>query len=370
VEPVGEDVVRITSMGPMVLLPSVVASPATSILSPAAYKGERVSPVGTGTGPFVITEAIPAQRLMLKRNDAYWAGKPALAGAEMRFILDANVRATQVRTHEADFARLVPPSTLRQLNATPGLVVVKLDTPRATELLLNNQKPPLDNVKIRQAIRAAIDAVGLNDAVYEGTVSPATGVFLASDPWASTAAKPVYDVERAKALLKEAGIEPGTIKLGLLAYSSKIELKDVAAVVQNQLGEIGIEVDIRLAEYNAIEPAMLAGNFDMAFMSRGYLTDGGEPGGFLNADYGCSGSFNMSHFCDPAIDAKIKESAETADAAKRHAIYRDIASQLQSRSVTVFLINETTFDAMSSKVRNYRPHPLNYYLLTPELTVQ
>ncbi|HYZ60908.1 MAG TPA: ABC transporter substrate-binding protein, partial [Acetobacteraceae bacterium] len=256
------------------------------------------------------------------------------------------------------------------LQATPGVTVAKLAAPRNTELLLNNKRPPLDKVKVRQAIKAAIDTAGLNAAVYEGAMVPASGVFLPGDPWASTTGTQAYDVEKAKALLKEAGIQPNTIKLGLLAYTSKSELKNVAEVIQSLLGEIGIEVDVRVAEYNAIEPDMLAGKFDMALMSRGYLTDGGEPGGFLNADYGCSGSFNMSHFCDPAVDAKLKEAAQTAEPAKRYAIYRDIASKIQTDAVTVFLVNETTFDALVSRVQNYRPHPLNYYMLVPHLSLR
>jgi peptide/nickel transport system substrate-binding protein len=199
---------------------------------------------------------------------------------------------------------------------------------------------------------------------------PATGVFVATDPWAAPEAKPAYDLAAAKALLQQAGIKPGTLKLGLLAYTSKTEFKNVAEVIQSLLGEIGIQVEVRLAEYNAIEPSMLSGNFDMALMSRGYLTDGGEPGGFLNADYGCTGTFNMSHHCDPAIDAKLKQAAESADPQRRYAIYKEIAQQIQAGAVTVFLVNESTFDAVSARVKHYRPHSLNYYMLVPELSLE
>ncbi len=370
VAPEGANAVRIVTRKPMVLLPTQLASPATSILSPAAYKGGKVNPVRTCTGPFIITKVNPTQFLTLKRYDNYWGGRPALAGAEYRFILDANVRAIQLRTHEADIARLVPPATLAQLRATPGITIDKLDAPRFTELLLNNQKPPLNNMKVRQAIQAAIDTAGLAAAVYDGAVKPAVGPFLPTDPWAPKAAGLPYNLERAKALLKEAGIKPGTLTLGLLAYTSKVELKSVAAVVQGELSKIGITVTIRLAQYNALEPDMLSGRYDMALMSRGYLTDCETPGGFFYADYACHGSFNISHYCNTATDAMITQAAQTADTAKRYDIYRRLAEKLQSEAITVFLIDETTYDAHNARVLNYRSHPLNYYLMTPALAVK
>lgn len=369
VEPVGNDVVQITTVQPMVLLPSVMAAPATSILAPSAYRDGRVDPAGAGTGPFVLKSADPARSLSVVRNDAYWGGRPLLAGAEIRFIADATVRATQVRTHEADIARTVAPSTLHQLRDTPGVAIARLAVPRSTELLLNNARPPFDNEAVRRAVKAAIDTDGLSAAVYEGTVVPAAGVFLPTDPWASPAAKPAYDPALARSLLADAGIKPGTLRVQLLAYTSRTELRDVAQVVQAQLGEVGIAVDVRVAEYNAIEPEMLAGHFDMALPSRGHLTDGGEPGGFLNSDYGCRGTYNISHFCDPAVDAGIGEGARTREPDRRHALYRAVAAEIQARAVTVFLVNETLYDAVSSQARNYRPHPLNYEMLVPGLAL-
>lgn len=369
VEAVGGKVVKITTHEPSVLLPLQVATATTSILSPAAYKDGKVNPIGTCTGPFTITEVNPAQKMSVRRNDAYWGDKAALASAEIKFITDANSRATQMRTGETDIARDIPPTVVSRLKSTPGIKLSKVNAPRTTMLLLNNKKAPFNDIKVRQAIQAAIDTAGIAAAVYEGTVQPAIGPFAPTDPWAPKDLKPAYDLEKAKALLAEAGIKPGTLKLGLLAYSSRIQFKDVASIIQEQLKALGIQVDIRVAEYNAIEPDMLSGNYDMALMSRGYLTDVAEPAGYLNADYSCGGSFNMSHYCSSEMDERIKEIFRSDDPEKRKSLYSQIAGKVAKDAITVFLVHETIFDAYSDKVKNYRPHPINMYSLTESLTV-
>ncbi len=370
VEAVGDNVVKITTVEPSVLLPLQLASPATTILSPAAYKDGKVDPIGTCTGPFIITEVDPAQRMAVKRNDKYWGEKPALTGALIRFNIDANSRATQIRTGEADIARVVPLTMLTRLKSTPGTQLSQVNAPRTTMLLLNNKKAPLTDVRVRRAIQAAINVAGLAASVYEGAVQPAAGPFVPTDPWAPKDVKPAYDLTKAKTLLEEAGIKPGMLKLGLLGYTRKTELKDVAAVVQDQLKAIGVDVDVRIADYNAIEPDMISGNYDMALMSRGYLTDVAEPAGYLNADYGCSGSFNMSHYCDPEVDAEIKKVFSSRDPQERAAMYSQIAKKVYDEAATVFLVHETLHDAYSSKLTNFRSHPLNYYMLTPSLSIQ
>ena len=137
-----------------------------------------------------------------------------------------------------------------------------------------------------------------------------------------------------------------------------------------QLQEIGIKVDVRVADYSAIEPDMMAGNFDMALLSRGYATDVAEPAGFLNADYTCGGSYNISHYCNAETDKLIKSAYSAGEPTKRYAIYGEAAKKIYDEAVSVFLIHETVFDAYSAKLENYKPHPLNYFVMTKDLATK
>jgi peptide/nickel transport system substrate-binding protein len=369
VEAVGANVVRVTTPSPSVLLPLRLASPSTGILSSKGYVDGKINPVGTCTGPFTITEETPQQGLTLKRNDAYWGTKAKVAAAEVRYIPDGNVRATQVRTGEAQIALNVPVAARKALANAAGVKLMTLETPRTTALYFNNKKAPLDNMKVRQAIQAALDLPAIVAAIYEGAGQPASGPFGPKEPW-SPKGKPVaHDVAKAKKLLEEAGIKPGTLKLGLFAYVERPEFKDLAAVIQEQLKAIGITVDIRVANYAALEPDLLSGNFDMTLLSRGHLVDVADPIGFLQADYTCTGTYNLSHYCNPQVDEMLKAAAAEPSAEKRYAVYRQVAQKLQDDAVDAFILFEQAAEAVSTKVHGYQMHPLQYYALTPQLTL-
>lgn len=370
VEAASDGVVRIVTPAASMLTPFRLANPSTGILAPAAYKDGKIDPVGHCTGAFTVTQVNGQQNILLKRNDAYWGEKAAIAQAEVRFIPDANVRATQLRTGEAQIARTIPATSLATLKKASGLKVFSAPTPRTSGLLINNKKAPLDNAKVRQAIQAALDLNGIAASIYEGTVEPAIGPFAPAEPWAPKEAAPAaFNVAKAKALLAEAGVQPGSLKLEIMAYNEKVEFKDIAAIVQEQLKAIGIEVKIRVAEFAALEPDMLAGRYDLALLSRSHLTDVADPAGFLDSDYGCKGGFNLSHHCDPDYDAKLALAAAESDPAKRYAIYGELARKLQEKAVNAFLIHETAHDATSSKVKNYRQHPLGHYILTAQIAL-
>ena len=161
----------------------------------------------------------------------------------------------------------------------------------------------------------------------------------------------------------------GWLNLTLLAYTERAELPDLAAVIQSQLGQIGVKVEIRASNYGGIEPDLMSGNFDMFVLSRNHLTDVADPIAFLTADYTCDGGFNVSNFCDPSVDAAVEEARGTADPAARNALYAKVAAQLQDEAVTAFLVHVQHIEAVSEKVQSYRIHPLGHYVLVPELAL-
>ena len=366
----GDMTVRITTPDPSVLLPLRLAAPNTGILAPAAYAGERIDPIGTCTGPFTIVEHIAEQALRLERNAGYWGGDVQLDAAEVRFVPDSGVRATQVQTGEAHVSRIIPVSTLEKMKTVAGVKVLAIETARTNGLYLNNQRPPFDNANARRAVQSAIDVEAIAATIYEGSARPAVGPFAPNEPWSPPgAAVAAFDPERAKSLLAEAGIDAGQLNLSLLAYTERAELPDLAAVIQAQLQQIGVKVEIRTSNWGGIETDLYAGNFDLFLMSRNHLTDVADPIAFLTADYTCEGGFNVSNYCDPAIDALVAEARGTADPSARNALYAKVAAQLQDEAVTAFLVHVQHIEAVSEKVRSYRIHPLAHYVLVPDLAL-
>ncbi|MCZ4508065.1 ABC transporter substrate-binding protein [Streptomyces sp. ActVer] len=367
VKAVDSSTVEVTTVKPDVLLPQRLASPNAGILAPKAYSGAAIDPKGTCTGPFEITKEVPQQAIELKRNDSYWGGRPRLASAEVRFIADGGKRATQVRTGEANIARKIPVTSVQELKGDATIRTQSSELPRTTQLILNHKKALFANAKVRQAFQAAIDTKAISDAVYPGASRQAVGPFAPGDPWTPKGAAPVKaDPAKAKSLLAEAGVDPSSLKLTLLAYNEGSGFADLASVLQEQLKAIGVKVSIRSGEYASMEPDMLSGDFDMALLSRNYLADLPDPYGFLSQDYSCKGSFNLAHYCDATVDSLIKKAGATAGTEARYALYADIAARLQSQAVRVFLVHETESVALAG-VKGYQIHP--YYTLTADLSL-
>ena len=360
VEATGPMTVTITTVAPLVTLPGRLASPPTAILSPAAYTDAGINPVGTCTGPFRITAVDAEQSMTLEAFADYWDGTPQIAGATIRFVPDAETRTAMVRAGEAQIVRHVPAHAVAQLRADSKVTVSEVTTPRVIQLLLNNETGIFADERVRLAVRLALDTQAIDDAVFEGLYSPAASPFRPGEPWAPAGIEPpARDVDRARALLAEAGVAEGTAD-NFLIYNTKRELALMCEVVQAMLAEVGLVANIRLAEYAALEPDLLAGNYDMAFMSRGYLTDAPEPGGFLGADYGCEGSFNISQHCSADFDARLAEINANPDPEARYAGYAELAQYLYDNVVSVFVVNETAFDVNANTITGYTPHPLNY----------
>lgn len=361
--------VRITTTEPDVLVPLRMASPSTGILASKAYAGKQTDIVGTCTGPFEVERQVGRESLQLKANESYWGGDVALESAEVRFVSEAATRATQVETNEVQIASYVPATALATLKNQDNIKVESQELPRTTALLLNNKKAPFNNPAARKAVQAALNLESIASSVYEGAATPAVGPFSPNMPWAPSEASPVpFDPQAAKRILSDAGVDPSTIAFELVAYTDRTEFADLAAVIQDQLGDIGVKVKIRTGEYSAVEPDLIDGKYDAALMSRGYLTDLADPVSYLSSDYGCGGEYNLSAYCDSELDALIKEATKATDEKRRHEIYADVAERLQEEAVSVFLVHETVNIGTASSLQNFRFHPLNHYILTADLS--
>jgi peptide/nickel transport system substrate-binding protein len=114
---------------------------------------------------------------------------------------------------------------------------------------------------------------------------------------------------------------------------------------------------------------MLSGDYDMALLSRNHLFDVADPISYLTADYTCGGGYNLSHYCNKDLDAKVKEAGSTVDSAERYALYAEIAKELKDKAVSVWLVHEQRVDAVSKKVVNFHTHPHQHYALTKDISI-
>jgi peptide/nickel transport system substrate-binding protein len=373
VEASGDNKVVIKTATFDALVPNRLSSPNTGILAPSAYTAEAgpINPFNTGTGPFILTKEVPDQSLEVVKNPNYWGGKVNLDSATILFVPDPQVRSGMLQTGEIDIDIHVPVEQMTTLEADSALKILRMQTPRTTTLHLNMSAKPFSDLKLRQAVAYALDKEAIVVATLEGVGAPAVGPISPSEPWVNPdlAGYP-YDPEKAKALLAEAGYKEGELTVGLWTYPARANLPLTAVAIQDMLAKVGINAEIKIAQYDPMAPDVLAGNYDMFIISRNHSLDTYDPQGFFSSDYTCKGSFNMDQFCDPNFDSLLAQATGMTDLNARYDIYRQLQKILvDDQCVGVFLNYTEIVDGIRSNVLNFQVHPAERYVLTAELDI-
>lgn len=355
------------------LVPNRLTTPNTGILAPSAYTAASgpVNPFDTGTGPFILKKEVPDQSLSLVKNPNYWGGKVNIDEAEILFVPDPQVRAGMLQTGEIDIDIHVPVEQIATLESNSALKILRLQTPRTTTLHLNMSRKPFSDLKLRQAVAYALDKESIVVATLEGAGAPAVGPISPAEKWVnSDLAGYPYDPEKAKALLAEAGYKKGELTVGLWTYPARANLPLSAVAIQDMLGKVGINVEIRIAQYDPMVPDVMAGKYDMFIISRNHVLDTYDPQGFFSSDYSCKGSFNMDLFCDKQFDTLLAQASTLTDLTARYDIYRQLQKILvDDQCVGVFLNYTELVDGVRSNVLNFKLHPTERYVLTADLDI-
>lgn len=371
IEAESELVVLIKTVEADFLMPNRISGPNFAILAPAAYESSPPAVMGTGTGPFVLSEFVPEQSATLVRNDNYWNGTAKLDEVLLVATPDGDMRATMLRTGEFDIANLLPITQLPILQTDDSLTIYTEARPRTVTAYLNNDNGPMSDVLVRRAVLHAIDKQTIVAAVLEGVGAPAAGPFAPDEAWANGDLTPdTYNPDEARALLAEAGYAEGELSIRIWTYSSRPLQPPIAVAMQQMLGEVGIASDVRIAPYTPLEADVFAGDFDIFIVSRGHLRDTYDPEGYLAADYGCEGGYNLSAFCDDAVDELLAEARGLSDQEARYDIYRQVEQIIaEEQVVDIYLSHSAELFAHNERVIGYKPHLLNHYMLTTDLDI-
>jgi len=354
-----DEAVLVRTGQPDPLVPQRLSSPQLVVLAEAAYTGGGVvSPVGTGTGPFELVAADGTSTATLDRFDDYWGRAPALAGIDASYVPDGTARAAAIRTGTADVVEAIPVSQASLLDEER---IVEVPMPRTNTMYLNTSEGPFADPALRAAAREAVDARVLVDDVYEGRADLAEGLLGPALPWAAEL--------RPEATYTPAGeVPPGTpIVLG--TFTDRAELPEVAVQLEQQLEAAGFEVTQEVREYSQIEADALAGAFDVFVLSRGTVLDSGDPVAYMVSDFSCEGSFNLSQFCDPEVDAALELASATPPGEERRVAILEAEQLVLEADAGVPMLHERVIQGESERVSGAARDPRERLLITPETSV-
>jgi peptide/nickel transport system substrate-binding protein len=339
--------------------------------------GEEFNRHPVGSGPFRFVSATQEKDVVIERNPEYWAEKAKLERVEFKVIPDATTRALELRKHSADVAiNSLTADTVLALRQDPGLEVMQAPGTIYAYMALNLRDPVLKDVRVRQAMAYAIDVRPIIQYLFRGQAEPAYSI-LPPEHWAydGDVARYPYDPERARRLLDEAGYRAKDgVRFRITMKSSTDETtRLMAAVLQQQLREVGIALDIRTYEFATFFSDITKGAYQMYSMR--WIGGNQDPDIFEYVFD--SASFppkraNRTFYSNPRVDALIREGRTTLEQEKRKAIYAEVQ---QIVAVDLPYINLWYLDNVlvhTRRVRGIKMNPAGNYdfLRTAEIKSQ
>ena len=124
-------------------------------------------------------------------------------------------------------------------------------------------------------------------------------------------------------------------------------MPEAASVLAEQLREKGFTVEVVVQDYDSLEAALLEGKYDAVLASRNYQTGTADPVSYLNSDFTCEGSYNLSLYCNAKVDKEIAAAADISDATKRYSTAAEIAAQIVADNVVIPIAHEYSIIAHS-----------------------
>jgi peptide/nickel transport system substrate-binding protein len=287
-----------------------------------------------GTGPYEFIRYDVDDKIELKAFPDYFLGPPANDGLIFKIIPDDVMRGLELRKGTVDIAlNDVAPDIVYQLEKDPHLQIVESPGVDYQYVGVNLRDPILMNVRVRQALAYAIDRHAIVDYLRRGLADVSTGI-LPPLSWAYAPDSFVFphDPAKARALLDEAGYpdpDGGGLKprLTLTLKTTNTEFNRLqSALVQQNLREIGVELDVRTYEFATLYADVQAGNFQLFFLqwSGGSLADPDILRRVFHSNQVPPEGFNRGHYSNPEVDHLLDEASASSDERRRLELFQQV----------------------------------------------
>lgn len=338
----GDGTVVITLERPFAALPSLLAHATTIIPSPTSVDAEGTPNAMIGTGPFKVSTFTPPQSIEMVRNDAYWGSAPVIEKASYLAAGRAETRALMAESGDADMVFTLDPSGYARLGGVDTVKTVAVPIPRVVTLKVNAGHPFFEDPRARQALSMAINRAGIATAITRFPEAAAGQLFPpALNKWHDASLPALsHDVPAAKALLAELGWSVGDdgilakdgqrFSILLRTFPDRPELPLIAAALQDMWKEIGIELEVSVANYSEIPAGHQDGTLHVALYARNYgLTP--DPVGTVLQDFGKGGGdWGAMGWDNVEVAEALNEISSTSDDAARAANISKVAGILQA----------------------------------------
>lgn len=314
-----------------------------------------------GTGAYTLGEWVPDNMVTLHKFADYTMGElPAFDAIEFYVMTDASARLAALRSDSVDLIN-ADTSMLMLVQGDSNVNVINYQSRNYSALCLNVNNEYLKDVRVRQAISLAVNRQEIIDMAYNGEAEVSGFVPSSMGHWAVDVANhPMYqqDIAKAKQLMAEAGYPNGfeiELIVGLLD-----SLRDMGAVVQQQLAEIGITVNVvnkENAEYVALWSAH---DFQMMACQNGA---GSDPSRGVAFFFKSGNSANIAEYSNARVDELVDLGAGTTDVDARRGYYQEAIEIILDEAPNVVIASPREYFMASPRLQGFAPNASNPYSL-------
>jgi len=353
--------VRLNLSGPFAPLLAVLADRAGMMVSPKAAKaaGDKFSNHPVCSGPFKFVERVAQDRIVLERYPGYW-NKAQINFDKIVYlpIVDSTVRLANLKSGQLDFIERTAPSDWPAIQKDKRFKTSKIVEIGYQGVDFNvaksdfAAKSPVRDPRVREAFELAIDRQAIVEVVQEEQADVGNQWVAPSNSWyAKNVPVPKRNVNRAKALLREAGIPNPSFTL---MTGTTSDAQRLAQVIQAMARDAGFDIKIQATEFATSLNMADKGEYEAYVLAWSGRAD---PDGNLYNFHGCKQPTNYTGYCNPQVDELLNRQRVTLDPAERKKLFERIAAIVLKDRPIVYLFHRHWLWAYNAKLSGLRTVP-------------
>lgn len=335
-----------------------MAFPGSSIVPrDLVESGHDLNAEPVGSGPFQFVSYTPRHAIEFVRNENYYEkGRPFFDAMTYRIISDPTALSNGLKSGEILFSNEVPPKDWNAIISQSNMVDAAIEGSRYFWMVPNHERGVLGDPLVRRAIAHALNRQAIVQGAFFGQATAILGGVIPEWNWGYADLKefePGGDIEAAKALMAEAGVQPGTpIKLTMV--SSWPPMMSMAPIVQANLAQIGFNATIDTMEVPRYwDEVWGPSNFDLTVMY--WLSPLADPDDFVTNTYATTSAVNVQLGGSKEMDDLMLAAKSAVTVEERKELYRQ-QQQLSLDTMDVIpLVNGWVLTAHTDRLKNFRP---------------
>jgi peptide/nickel transport system substrate-binding protein len=312
-----------------------------------------------GTGAYKLHQLEHSKDIVLIANEEYFLAKPKIDRVSFHVISDATTRFLLLKSLALDIGTVEPMAFERKLDKKffNSFNIYEKISRSYTYLGFNLRREKFKNPKVREALSLAIDREELVKILFFNHAKVCTGPFLPGTKAFNKNVKvPKQDLQRAKALLKEAGYdEQNPFKFEIVTSNSNAVRPYASEILQYQLKKVGVEVTLRVMEWQAfLNMVVFPHKFDAVLLGWG-LSPTPDPYMFWHSDSDKSGGFNLVGYHNQEMDKMIERSQTLVDREELSKLWQKMFAMIVKDNPYLFLYIPNSITAVSKDIKNIKP---------------